>query len=171
MIEAEEPDQFKAMMIGASVIFVIAFVPYAVLTCCLPQVIGALVAVHLFTSQYSLTLTMGKGIKLAILTCLMGGIASWVVAMGLYLGFEYQVGAKESEWLALTLAEKFGGEQAVEQTKLALEQQQAEGLNFKNIVLGFGGTLVFACFSGLIGGSIGAAVFKRGEANSSQNSM
>jgi hypothetical protein len=165
-IEVEDPDQFKAMMIGASVIFVMAFIPFATLACCLPQVAGALVAVHLFTSQYSLTLSNGKAIKLAILTCLMGAIASWVVAMGLYLGFDYQVGARESEWVSLTLAEKLGGEKAVEQTRLALEQQKAEGLSLKNIVIGFVASTVFACLSGLIGGSIGAAVFKRGEAKS-----
>ena len=164
--ETEEPDQFKAMMIGASVIFVIAFIPFATLACCLPQVIGGLVALHLFTSQYSLTLSSGKAIKLAVLTCLMGAIASWVVAMGLYLGFDYQVGARESEWLALTMAEKLGGEEALEQAKLAMEQQKAEGLNFKNIVIGFVASTVFACVSGLISGAIGAAVFKRGEAKS-----
>lgn len=164
MTEIEEPDSFKSMMIGAAVIFVIAFVPFATLSCCLPQVIGALLAVHLFTSKYLLTLGKGEAIKLAIGTCLMGAMASWVVAMGLYLGFDYQVGAKESEWMALTLAEKMGGEQAVEQAKAALEQQQAEGLSFKNMVIGFVASVLFACVSGLLGGVIGAAVFQRGKA-------
>ncbi|XOV71357.1 MAG: hypothetical protein ACFHW5_22030 [Verrucomicrobiota bacterium] len=89
-----------------------------------------------------------------------------LVAIGLYLGFDYQVGARESEWVSLTLAEKLGGEKAVEQTRLALEQQKAEGLSLKNIVIGFVASTVFACLSGLIGGAIGAAVFKRGEAKS-----
>ena len=166
MAETEEPDSFKAMMIGASMIFVIAFIPFATLSCCLPQVLGALLAVHLFTSESSLTLRKGAAIKLAVGTCLLGAMASWVVAMGLYLGFDYQVGAKESEWLALTLAEKMGGEQAVEQAKAALEQQKAEGLGFKNIVIGFVASIVFACVSGLLGGAIGSAVFQRGKATS-----
>lgn len=158
----EEPDDFKAMAIGAAVIFVISFIPFAALTCCLPHIIGALLAIHLFTSKYSLTLTSGQGIKLGIFTCLMGAMAAWVVAMGLYFLLDYQVGAKEGEWIALTIAEKVGGQEALDQAKEAMEQQKSQGLGFAQIAGGFAGAAVFACISGLVGGAIGAAVFKRG---------
>ena len=69
------------MLIGAGLIFGIAFIPYASMTCCLPSIIGALVAVHLYTRKYGLTLTYGKGIKLGVLTCLMGGLAAWAVGI------------------------------------------------------------------------------------------
>ena len=159
--ETEQPDDFRAMMTGATMIFIIAFIPYATLACCLPHIIGSLLAVHLFTSQYSLTLPTGRGIKLGILTCLLGGLSVWVVAMGLYFLFDYQVGAKEGEWLALTIAEKVGGPEALEQAKVAMEQQQAKGLGMVEIVIGFISSVVFACVSGLIGGAIGAMLFKR----------
>jgi len=161
--EAAEPDSFKAMMIGATLIFIISFIPYAGLICCLPQWLGVLLTIHLYTSEYRLTLSTGQGIKLGILTCLLAGIAVWVVAMGLYFGLDYQVGAKESEWLALTMAEKMGGEEAVEQVKASLAQQQAKGLGVMEIGIGLVSSAFFACIAGLIGGALGAALFKRGQ--------
>lgn len=159
--ETEQPDDFRAMMIGATMIFIIAFIPFAVFACCLPQIFGSLLAVHLFTSQYSLTLTTGRAIKLGILTCLLGGLSSWVVAMLLYFLFDYQVGAKEGEWIGLTIAEKIGGPEALEQAKIAMEQQRAQGLGMLQIVTGLIATVLFGCVSGLIGGSIGAKIFKQ----------
>jgi hypothetical protein len=163
--ESEQPDDFKAMMIGAVFIFIIAFIPYAVLACCLPQIFGALLAVHLFTSQYSYTLTTGQGIKLGILTCLLGGLSAWVASMGMYFLFDYQVGAKEGEWISLTIAEKVGGAQAVEQAKAAIAEQQAKGLGMLQIGIGLISSILFACISGLIGGSIGAKLFQRAPNN------
>lgn len=160
--EIEEPDDFKAMLSGAGLIFIVAFIPFAAFSCCLPQIAGALLAVHLFTSKYALTLTTGRGIKLGILTCLMGGMSAWVVAMGVYFLFDYQVGGKEGEWIALTIAEKVGGPDAVEQAKEAMAQQKSQGMGIAQIAGGFIGGAVFACISGLLGGSIGAAIFKRG---------
>lgn len=161
-VEIEEPDDFKAMLTGAALIFVISFIPFAALTCCLPQLIGALLAVHLFTSKYGLTLTAGRGIKLGILTCLMGAMAAWAVAMGVYFLFDYQVGGREGEWIALTISEKVGGPEAVEKAREAMEQQKAQGMGLAQIAGGFVMAAVFACISGLIGGSIGSAIFKRG---------
>ena len=159
--ETEQPDDFRAMMIGASMIFIIAFIPYATFACCLPHIIGALLAIHLFTSQYSLTLSTGRGIKLGISTCLLGGLSAWVVAMGLYFLFDYRVGAKEGELIGLTIAEKIGGPEALEQAKAVMEQQQAKGMGMFEIVIGLISSVFFACVSGLIGGGIAAKLFKR----------
>lgn len=158
---AEEPDDFQAMLVGAGIIFGVSFIPYASMTCCLPHVIGALVAVHLYTRKYGLTLSYGKGIKLGVLTCLMGGLAAWVVVMALLLVFSYHVGAKEGETIALFLA-KMGGPEAVEKAKEALEAQKSQGLSVIQVVIGFVSASVFTAISGLIGGALGAAIFKRG---------
>jgi len=157
----EEPDDFQAMLIGAGIIFVVSFIPYASMSCCLPHLIGALVAVHLFTRKYGLTLSYGKGIKLGVLTCLMGGLTAWVVVMALMLLFGYQVGAKEGETIALFFA-KMGGPEAVEKAKEALAAQKSQGLTVVQVVLGFVSACVFTAISGVIGGALGAAIFKRG---------
>lgn len=158
----EEPDDFKAMLAGAGLIFVLTFVPFASLACCLPQVGAALLAVHLFTSRYSLTLTPGTGIRLGIFTCLMGALASWAAAMGLYFLLDYQVGAKESQMIALKIAEMAGGQQAVEQVRQALEQQRAQGMGMGTILASLLVGALMATLSGVLGGALGATFFKRG---------
>lgn len=163
--EMEEPDDFKAMLAGATVIFVVSFIPYAALTCCLPQIIGTLLALHLFTSKYALTITAGRGIKLGILTCLMGGIAAWAVGTAIYFLFNYQVGREVGEMMfnfGLQMAEKGGNQEAVAQMKEQFAQQQAQGLTMAQIALGLLFGVIFAAIAGLIGGAIGAALFKRG---------
>ncbi len=165
MGQNEPPDNFRAMAMGATMIFIIAFIPFAVFGCCLPQILGSLLAIHLFTSQYSLTLTAGQGIKLGILTCLLGALSSWVVSMGLYFLFDYQIGAREIEWLVLTLVEKTGNQEALEQTKAEFERQKALGLSMPQIIMGLVVTIVFASLSGLIGGAIGAKLFQRSPNN------
>jgi len=158
----EEPDDFQAMLIGAALIFVVSFIPYASFSCCLPYLVGALLAVHLFTGKYRLTISYGRGIKLGILTCLMGGLATWVVMLAIRLLFDYQVGAKEGTALTLWLVEKMGNPEAVKQVKEAMEAQQAQGVTVGQVLGGLAGVGVFASLSGLIGGALGALLFKRG---------
>ena len=158
----EEPDDFQAMLIGATLIFVVSFIPYASFTCCLPHLAGALLAVHLFTRKCRLTISYGRGIKLGILTCLMGGLAAWAVMLGIRMLFDYQVGAKEGAALTLWLVEKMGNPEAVKQVKEAMEAQQAQGVTVRQVLGGLAGVGVFASLSGLIGGALGALLFKRG---------
>jgi len=160
----EEPDDFKSMLIGATLIFVVSMIPYVSLAsaCCLPQIVGALLAVHLFTAKYSLTLSAGKAMKLGIFTCLMGMLAAWAVGMALLFLFDYQPGAKEIEMIVLKLVGMTGNPDAVEQTRQQMEQQRAQGVGLAQIAVGLFGTVAFAGIAGVIGGAIGAALFKRG---------
>jgi len=158
----EEPDDFQAMLIGAALIFVVSFIPYASFSCCLPHLVGALLAVHLFTGKYRLTISYGRGIKLGVLTCLMGGLAAWAVVLAIRLLFEYQVGAKEGEALALWMVEKMGNADAVKQVKESLEAQKAQGVTVGQVLGGLAGIGVLVGLSGLIGGVLGAVFFKRG---------
>ena len=160
-----EPDDFKAMLIGAALIFVIAFIPYASLlgVCCLPQISGALLAIHLFTKEYRLTLTFGQAIKLGIFTCLLGGMASVLVAIGIKLLFGYQVG-QEIQDLMLKIFNGMGPQwqQAADKMKEAFDQQKAQGFSMMMLLTQAGGAAVYLCIAGLIGGALGAALFKRG---------
>jgi hypothetical protein len=159
---AEEPDDFKAMATGAALIFVVSFIPYASFSCCLPYLFAGLLAVHLYTSKYALTLSLGSGIKLGIFTCLMGGFAAWVVAMAIRLIFDYQVGAKEGEALGLYMAEKMGGPEAAKAAREAIAAQQSQGITVAQVLIGIASVAVFSALSGLIAGALGAAIFKRG---------
>jgi hypothetical protein len=158
---AEGPDDFKPMLIGAAMIFVIAFIPYAGLLCCLPQILGALLAVHLFTKEYKLTLTYGEGIRLGILTTLLGGVTAWVVAIALMFTVHYQVGGELSDMMVHFFS-KFMPPDALDKMKEKLAEQKASGPDVTQVVVGFIGSLVMTGITGLIGGSLGTAIFKRG---------
>ena len=159
-----EPDDFPAMLVGATLVFVASVTPYLSIAagCCLPQILGALLAIHLFTSKYALTLTAGRAMKLGIFTCLIGSLAAWAVAMALYFGFDYRLGAKESEAIVMKFVAMSGNSQAVEQTRQAFEQQRLQAIGMGQIAIQLAGGAVFAAIAGVIGGAIGAALFKRG---------
>jgi hypothetical protein len=161
---AEDPDDFKAMMIGAGFIFVITFIPYSFMLCCLPQIFGALLAIHLFTKWHHLTLTYGEGIKLGILTALLGGLAAWVVAVAVMLLFHYQFNVKEVQAMMLKIFSHFNKPEMIDKMKEAFEAQKAQGLTFTQLLIGLCSTVVTSAICGLIGGALGTALFKRGPA-------
>lgn len=151
-------------MIGAGFIFVITFIPYSFMLCCLPQIGGALLAIHLFTKWYRLTLTYGEGIKLGMLTALLGGLAAWVVAVAVMLLFNYQFNVKEVQEMMLKVFSHFNNPALVDKMKEAFEAQKAQGITLPQLLIGLCSTVVTSAICGLIGGALGAAIFKRGPA-------
>jgi hypothetical protein len=158
-----QPDDFKAMMFGGLVVFVLSLIPYVSLSsiCCLPQIAGALVAIHLFTSRYRLTVSAGQGIKLGILAVLFGSLAAWAVAIAMQLLFNYQLNLKETEAIMLKAYSRLGPD-VVEKVKEAFEKQRAEGLTLGKMFIGLCTVLIASGIGGLIGGALGTALFKRG---------
>ena len=158
---AKDPDDFQAMLVGASVVFVLSVIPFVnLLGCCLiPQVLGGLLAVHWFTKKYDLTLSPGKGIILGILTCLLGGVAAFVVMTVLQ-----KLGLNPVEDFmnetVIDLVEKYIPD-AADQVREEIERQKIEGPGATALVIGILSTLFFNTVGGLIGGAIGASVFKR----------
>ncbi|MBH53269.1 MAG: hypothetical protein CMI18_02860 [Opitutaceae bacterium] len=71
------------MLVGASVVFVMSVIRFVNILSYrfIPQILGALLAVHWFTKKYELTISPGKGIVLRILTCLLGGVAAFVIGI------------------------------------------------------------------------------------------
>ena len=55
----EKPDDFQAMLIGAGLVFVISIIPFIGLTfcCCIPQILGSLLAVYWYTNKYKITIS------------------------------------------------------------------------------------------------------------------
>ncbi|MCZ6671415.1 MAG: DUF4199 family protein [Verrucomicrobia bacterium] len=158
---AEKPDDFQAMLVGAALVFVVSVIPFVnLLGCCLiPQVLGAMLAVYWFTNKYQLTISPGKGIVLGILTCLLGGIAAFIISMILQ-----KLGINPVEEFTnqtiIDLVEKYAPDMA-DQVREQIERQKLEGLGAVQIVIGLVFSLVFNAVGGLIGGAIGAAVFKK----------
>lgn len=158
----EKPDDFQAMLMGGGLVFVMSIIPFVnFLGCCLViQILGALLAVHLYTSKYNLTISAGKGIVLGILTCLLGGIAAFVVTIILQrLGLD--LGQQAIQEAMIQFAENMGGPEVAEQMREEIERQNAQGMQAVEIVVGLVFSVIFNALGGLIGGAIGAAVFKR----------
>lgn len=158
---AEKPDDFQAMLVGGALVFFLSIIPFVnLLGCCLiPQILGAMLAVYWYTNKYKLTVSPGKGIVFGILTCLLGGIAAFVVSAILQkLGIN-----PVEEWTneqIIKFLEKNAPE-AAEQVREELERQKIEGMGATAMVIGFVVSLVLNSLGGLVGGAIGAAVFKK----------
>ena len=86
----DKPDDFQAMLIGAALVYFISIIPILGMSvcCCIPQTLGALLAVFWYTNKYKITVSPGKGIVLGILAALLGGIAAYITSFILLkLGF------------------------------------------------------------------------------------
>jgi hypothetical protein len=157
----EAPDDFKAMMIGAAFIFVTTFIPFSALTCCLPIVLGVLLAIHVFTNSYRVTLSYGDGIKFGILTAMLGAYSAWIVALGLLQFAHYQVGQEVMDLIVKFLS-KSGNQDAINKMNEAMEQQRAQGITLGKLGIGLVTNAVWCAICGTMGGALGAALFKRG---------
>ena len=158
----DKPDDFQAMLMGGGLVFILSIIPFVnLLGCCLIiQILGALLAVHLYTSKYHLTLSPGKGIVLGILSCLLGGIAAFVVTMILQkLGLDFSQQMLQEQMIKW--AESFGGPEVAEQMREEIERQNAQGVGLVQVIVGLVFSVIFNALGGLIGGAIGAAIFKR----------
>ena len=158
----EKPDDFQAMLYGAAVVFVLSVIPFVnLLGCCLiPQILGALLAVYWFTNKYQLTISPGKGIILGILTCMLGGIAAFVVGMILQkLGINPV--EKFTNQMTIDLMERFAGPEAADAAREQIEKQMRQGLTAIQVVIGLFVSVGLNALGGLVGGAIGAAVFKK----------
>jgi hypothetical protein len=165
--QTEAPDDMKAMLIGAACIFVIAFIPYSGFLCCLPQIFAAALAIHLFTGKYRLTLTTGEGIKLGILTTLSGGMAAWAIAVALMMLFGYQVGHEIIDLMPKMF--EHSNPEVAQKMREQFEAKKAAGIQLTDVLIGLCANVVSAGISGLIGGALGAVMFKRGPARTDNN--
>lgn len=162
LAEGAEPDDFQAMLIGAAVILVLSLVPYVRMVCCLTHLLGIWLAIFLFTGRYRLTLSYGEGIRLGILTSLLGNYGAWLIGVVLWLVMGEQPGAEEGRQLALWIAGKAGGPEAVEEARKAMAAQIVATPGLKELGVGVVVVGISAAVSGVLGGALGALMFRRG---------
>jgi hypothetical protein len=162
---AEKPDDFQAMLIGAALVYFISIIPVLGLTvcCCIPQTLGALLAVYWYTNKYKITISPGKGIVLGILTALLGGIAAYITGFILLkLGFnpmgDMMQGVLEQ---VIQMAEENTSPEEAEKLREQIERALSGEKTAIQIVIDSVFTVIVNAIGGVIGGSIGAAVFKK----------
>ncbi len=157
----KNPDDFQAMLMGASVVFAMSFIPFVnLLSCCLiPQVLGALLAVYWFTQKNQLTISSGKGIVLGILTCLLGGMAAYIIVTILQM-LGINPWDEVMNDALISFLEKYAPDLA-DQVREEIEKQQREGVGAFARIISIFFTLILNTVGGLAGGAIGAAIFKK----------
>ena len=161
----EKPDDFQAMLVGAALVYVVSIIPVLGLTvcCCIPQTLGALLAVYWYTNKYKITVSPGKGIVLGILTALLGGIAAYITGIILLkLGINPMgdVMAGILEQVATYVEQNAGAEEAEK-----IREEFAKALSGEKtavqILIDLISVVVMNAVGGVIGGAIGAAIFKK----------
>ncbi len=161
----EKPDDFQAMLVGAALVFVVSIIPVVGLTfcCCIPQILGALLAVYWYTNKYKITISPGKGIILGILTCLLGGIAAYVFGMVLMkLGINPMEGVIQAFGEAMAdWVEQQAGAAEAEKVREEFAKAMSGEKTAVQIVIDLLSVIIFYAIGGLIGGAIGAAIFKK----------
>lgn len=147
------------ILAGAGFITCVSLIPFASLTCCLPSILGGLLATFLYSSKLDGPMEMSKGITIGLLTCLLGGIAAVVIIDLIWMTFDYQIGADSMSGMMMQLGELLG-EEAAEQMSEAMEMAAEQALNPATIAMQLASAAFISAVGGLISGSLGVALFK-----------
>ena len=153
------PPMAMPILVGAGFITVVSLIPFASLTCCLPSILGGLLATWLYSTKRDGPMEMSKGITIGLLTCLLGGIAAVAVIDLIWVVFDYQIGADSMQGMMMQLGELMG-EEVAEQMAEAMEQAAEQALTPATIAMQFASAAFISAIGGLISGSLGAALFK-----------
>lgn len=123
---------------------------------CIVGLTSGLIAVWHFTGEYELTLTRGEGIKLGALAGLVSAFVGWMMVQALMV---LNVMPSAEDVVELMMENP------------ALDNPEANMdmvIQWIEISMGWGGlaiALIFGPVLGLLGGMIGAAMFKKGDSD------
>lgn len=156
------PSMVMPIVVGAAFITVVSLIPFASLTCCLPSILGGLLATWIYSSRLDGPMEMTKGITIGLLTCLLGGIVAVAIIDLIWAVFDYQIGVDSMRGMMMQLGELLG-EEAAEQMSDAMEQAAEQALSPGAIAMQLASAAFISAIGGLISGSLGAALFKGGK--------
>lgn len=153
------PSMAMPILVGAALITGLSLIPFASMTCCLPSILGGLLAIWLYSLKMDGPLEMSKGITIGLVTCLLGGIAAVAVIDLIWVTFDYQIGADSMQGMMMQLGELMG-EEVAEQMSEAMEQAAEQALTPGAIGMQLASAAFISAIGGLISGSLGVALFK-----------
>jgi len=153
------PSMTMPILIGAALITGITLIPFASMTCCLPSILGGLLATWLYSSKLDGAMEMSKGITIGLLTCLLGGVAGVLATDLIWMSFDYQIGADSMRGAMAQLGELLG-EDAADQMSEAMEQAAEQVLTPAVFGMQLASAAFISGIGGLISGSLGSALFK-----------
>ena len=154
----------NALLVGALVAFVLSFVPILNAMCCIHLAIAGLITVFVYTNKHKIAIEVWQGIKLAVLAVFIGSaLATLVYDLGIAMTHDFDAGMlKEMIISQIESSGRGNTEQAVE----FVEKVVPDELSAVHVVVIVCFQLIAAALAsfvgGAIGGSIGAASFKKG---------
>jgi hypothetical protein len=126
--------------------------------CCIPAILGGLIAVWHYTNTNNLTLAMGAGAKLGAMAGLVGALISTVLSYVLKALGLLPSTSEAAEIQRQAMIERGMTDQQIEQAMRIAEM--SSGI-LGQLVFVIVGCLIFALI-GALGGLIGASMFKKG---------
>ncbi len=150
----------QSILLGAGVVAVLStsYLGFVNCLCCAGVIAGSMVAVWHYTTNNSLTLPTGEGVLMGVAAAAIGAVAALILNFFLTsLG----LGADEAirQFMLEYLRDAVPPEQ-FDEIEDQIATSATAGAYFLN---GLCGVVIYVIF-GAIGGAIGAAVFKKGEA-------
>ncbi len=152
------PDQKQSILLGGLVTALLStsYLGFINCLCCAGVIIGSLVTVWHYTNTHELTITSGNGALLGLFTALIGGVIAIILNYVLM-----QVGLGANEAIMNMVLNNFADQMPPEQVE-AMEAQMEAANTFGAYIMNALFGLVITAIFGVIGGVIGAAVFKKG---------
>lgn len=154
------PDKQQSVLLGSVVVALLStsYLGYINFFCCLGVIIGGIVTTWHYTDSHRLTIKPGNGAVLGLQAGIIGSIIALLLNFILI-----QFGIRHDQALVTMLIEMFGDSMPPEQVDDLIEQRDAPVRLLPYMLQGTLGVILSGIF-GALGGTIGAALFKKGTA-------
>jgi hypothetical protein len=152
------PDKQQSVFLGSIVVALLStsYIGYINFICCIGVIIGAVVAVWHYTDTHRLTIPAGRGAVLGLQAGLIGAVIALVLNYVLI-----QIGIRHDHLLVDFIINNMGDSLPPEQIDSMMDQRDEPVRLMPYMLQGTLGVLLSGAF-GALGGSIGAALFKKG---------
>ena len=145
---------FKPALIGGVLLGILSSLPLVNCLCCLWVIAGGILAAHLYVKHSRLSVTLGRGVALGLLT---GFIGTLVIALfSIPLQMLMSSGSSFAEQIRQSMNQI---PNVPPETRQMFESLSAHaGILY---AFGFIFMLGFCCLFGMVGGAIGVAIFEK----------
>ncbi|HSL24043.1 MAG TPA: hypothetical protein VK886_21095 [Vicinamibacterales bacterium] len=154
------PPKLQPALLGGvfmGVLSALPFISYANACCCLWVVVGGLLAAWLLQQNHPYAITTGDGALVGLLAGLCGAVIGTVVGL-LMSPFQQQIDL----YLLSRLPELVGDVPPMVEEAIA-QRRQGPALNLMASLLGLVISLIINPIFAMLGGLLGAALFKKGD--------
>ena len=149
-----EERMLKPALIGGVVLGILSSLPLVNCLCCFWVIAGGVLAAYLYVKSASVSVTLGRGISLGLLTGFIGAIVMALFSIPLQMLVSPGAGMFEQMKQSMSQVPNVPPE-----TRRMMEELFANSgvLYALSLIFMFG----FCCLFGMVGGAIGVAIFEK----------